>query len=92
MLGSSARGTGGANVARQIKSWVREVFDPEGEATILVSELTCSEPGCPPIETVIAIMRGPGSSEKYKIHRPSAEITRNDIAALAATNHESCAS
>ncbi len=92
MLGLSARGKGGADVARQIKSWVRETFDPEGQATILVSELTCSEPGCPPIETVIAIMRGPGTSEKYKIHRASAEITHADIAALASTNHGSCAS
>ncbi len=92
MLGLSARGKGGADVARQIKSWVREAFDPEGQATILVSELTCSEPGCPPIETVIAIMHGPGASEKYKIHRPSAEITRADITALVTTNHGSCAS
>jgi hypothetical protein len=92
MLGMSSRGVGGADVARRIKSWAREVFDPEGGATILVSELACSEPGCPPIETVIAILRGPQAHEKYKIHRPSAEITRADIVALAPTAIGSSAS
>lgn len=83
MLGMNSRATGGAEVARRIKSWARETFDPEGAATILVSELACSEPGCPPIETVIAILRGPSDNVKYTIHRPSAEITQTDIVALA---------
>lgn len=83
MLGMSSRSTGGGEVARRIKSWARDVFDPEGAATILVSELACSEPGCPPIETVIAILRGPNDTAKYTIHRPSAEITQADIVALA---------
>ena len=81
MFGKTSGGPPGAS-ARQIKIWTRELFDPAGEATILVSELTCSEPGCPPVETVIAIFRGADESVKYKIHRPSAEITRADVAQL----------
>jgi hypothetical protein len=83
MLGMNNRTTGGAEIARRIKTWARETFDPEGAATILVSELACSEPGCPPIETVIAILRGPNDHVKYTIHRPSAEITQTDVLALA---------
>jgi hypothetical protein len=76
-------GTGGAT-ARQIKDWVREQLALGEEVTILVSELACSEPGCPPIETVIALFRGREDTTKYTIHRPSAEITRADIASLFA--------
>ena len=75
---------GAAGSARQIKAWARELLAPADSDTILVSELACREPGCPPIETVIAVLRGPGDSTQYKLHRPSAEITREDIARLAA--------
>ncbi len=81
--GTANAGAAGAT-ARRIKDWVREIFAPGDDVTILVSELTCSEPGCPPIETVIALFRGKEQPIKYKIHRPSAEVTREDVAALAA--------
>jgi hypothetical protein len=81
MLGMKKAGASGA---RQIKEWAREVFAIGEEATIMVSELRCSEPGCPPVETVIAILDGPGEARQYKIHQPSAAVTRSDVAALAA--------
>lgn len=78
---------GGAATARRIKDWVREVLAPGDDVTILVSELTCSEPGCPPIETVIALFKGREEPTKYKIHRASADVTREDVVALAAGTH-----
>jgi hypothetical protein len=80
---AGAASVGGAATARQIKEWVRELFATGDDVTILVSELSCSEPGCPPIETVIALFQGRDSTTKFKIHRPSAEVTREDIARLA---------
>ena len=74
---------GGGTTARRIKDWARELFALGDEVTILVSELSCSEPGCPPVETVIALFRGKEEPTKYTIHRPSAEVTREDIAGLA---------
>ena len=73
----------GSSGARQIKTWAREAFDMSEDATIMVSELRCSEPGCPPVETVIAIMDGPGEARRFKIHQPSASVTRDDVAELA---------
>jgi hypothetical protein len=83
MFGSRNQG-GAGHCARRIKDWARELLGAGEEASILVSELACSEPGCPPIETVIAILDGPGSARRYKLHRPSAEVTREDVARLAA--------
>ena len=80
---ANATGSDGAATARRIKEWVRELLAPGDDITILVSELSCSEPGCPPIETVIALFQGRDSTTKFKIHRPSAEVTREDIARLA---------
>ena len=63
---------------RRVKEWAREVFDA-ADATVLVSQLACTEPGCPPLETVIAVLRGPGHSAQYKVHRPLVEVTREDL-------------
>jgi hypothetical protein len=70
--------------ARQIKAWAREVFALPAEASVLVSELTCTEPGCPPLETVIAVLSGPGQSTQYKVHEPMADVSREDLEELAA--------
>jgi hypothetical protein len=80
---TGASSAGGGVTARRIKDWVRELIAPGDDVTILVSELSCSEPGCPPIETVIAVFRGRDEPSKYTIHRPSAEVTRDDIAGLS---------
>jgi hypothetical protein len=82
MFRSGGANAGGAAAARRIKEWAREILPPDEEVTILVSELACSEPGCPPIETVIALFRGRESAVKHTVHRPSAEVTREDVERL----------
>jgi hypothetical protein len=47
--------TGGPQV-RDVKRWVRQAAGAPEEATIMVSELSCSEPGCPPYEVVTAVL------------------------------------
>lgn len=70
------------NKATEIKAWVRELLPLAPETTILVTELTCTEPGCPPLETVVAVLKGPGENVQQKIHRSVVEITKEDIATL----------
>ena len=45
----------------------------------MVSELRCSEPGCPPLETMIAVLDGPGRRRQFKFHKPIADVTQDDI-------------
>lgn len=72
------RGGDGAAVAR-VKGWVEELRSlAEGES-IMVVELRCSEPGCPPVETSISVLGGP-EPRQGKVHRPVAEVTREDVA------------
>jgi hypothetical protein len=33
------------------------------DTTVMVTELECREPGCPPIETVVAVLEGPGTTD-----------------------------
>jgi hypothetical protein len=68
---------------REVRAWARELFAVAQSETILVTELACGEPGCPPSETVIAVLTGPGRSRQYKIPRPVTTVTRDEVAALA---------
>ena len=42
------------NVERvaEIKEWAAEVFRLGADVSVMVAELRCTEPGCPPLETV----------------------------------------
>ena len=66
----------------QIKSWVSQAFDLSEDVSVMITQLQCTEEGCPPIETVIAIMDTPGKPRQYKIHKPLAEVKQTDIVSL----------
>lgn len=72
-------------LVEQVKSWVHQALHPDEDTSIMVTELRCSEPGCPPIETVIALLKTAHPTSQYKIHKAIAEITQTDIASLAST-------
>ncbi len=68
----------------QVKSWVSQAFDLSEDVSVMITQLQCTEEGCPPIETVIAIMETPGKPRQYKIHKPLAEVKQTDIVSLTA--------
>ena len=62
---------------KQLKSWVYQTLTLDESVHVSISQLTCTEPGCPPLETVIAVMTQPPKT--YKIHQPAAELEKNDV-------------
>lgn len=83
-------GRAGDDPARssRIKAWVAAAFALQEGTAVMVTELTCTEPGCPPIETVVAILDGPGRTRRYKVHKPIADVTEPDVTALAIHPHD----
>lgn len=69
--------------ADRIKSWACATWALPDEATVMVTELECREPGCPPIETVIVLLEGPGKTRQYKIHKSAGEVIQADVSDLA---------
>lgn len=67
--------------AARVKALVRAIVGDE--FTVMVTELACTEPGCPPVETVIALMH-PGAPDQRKIHKALAAVTADDVAAALA--------
>ena len=73
---------------RQVKDWTRQAFSLD-DAIVLVAEVACTEEGCPPVETVIAIMGGAGRVE-HRLHLRIVDITPAHLWQLAAGDHGCC--
>jgi hypothetical protein len=82
MLDALRKNSSQAALIRQIKSWVEKHPSTQG-CTILVTELKCTEPGCPPVETVIALLPETNSGmrkRQIKIHKPISEVSEGEVA------------
>lgn len=65
----------------RIKACFREVFEIGEETSLMVTELRCTEPGCPPVETVIAVL-DEGGTRQYKVHKSASDVSEEDIRKL----------
>lgn len=74
--------------AGQIKEWMRQAFDLGEDVIVMVSELRCLEEGCPPLETVIAIMREDGKQEMHKLYKAVHKVIERDVFKLANGTHK----
>lgn len=77
MLGFVDRSAAHAEALDRVRAWVRARFEL-GDAAILVAEVACAVPGCPPLETVIAFW----SNERrhhYKVFKPVRAVTEDDL-------------
>jgi hypothetical protein len=61
----------------RVREWVRARF-ALGDAAILVAQVACAVPGCPPIETVIAFW-AEERQHHFKVFKPVAEVTEDDL-------------
>jgi hypothetical protein len=62
----------------RVRRWTRARFKLADDETVMVSELSCSVPGCPPIETHVVFWT-PAGRHHFKIFRPLAETTEDDL-------------
>jgi len=65
-------------VLDRVREWTRLRFTLSDDTAILVSEIACALPGCPPLETVIAFWE---DEQRYhfKIFKPVAEVVTDDL-------------
>ncbi len=62
-----------------LKDLVAERFRLSEEDTIMVAELTCAVPGCPPLETVFAFWPADAARRHFKIFKPASDIVADDL-------------
>jgi hypothetical protein len=63
----------------RVRDWTRERFKLSGDAAIMVTEVTCALPGCPPLETVVAFWTASDTRHHFKVFKPVAEVVEDDL-------------
>jgi nitrate reductase delta subunit len=95
-IGFRRKPPGHAAAAERVREWVRERFALPQDAAIMVAEVSCAVPGCPPLETVVAFWTGNDTRHHFKVFKPLDEVVVDDLppawlkSALAETEGIGC--
>jgi len=65
-----------------VRAWAQELWAVGEDGYVMVTELRCLEPACPPHETVVLIARSGAPAVHHKLPKPAADIVRADLHAL----------
>jgi hypothetical protein len=63
----------------RVTAWTRERFALPPDAVVSVSELECSVPGCPPLETVVMFWTADGGHYHFKAFKRLEEVVAEDL-------------
>ena len=66
-----------------IRNWVADVLPVPQDAFVMVKQVECLEEGCPPVETIVAILSDHEGPKQWKIYKPISQIVQQDIQSLA---------
>jgi nitrate reductase molybdenum cofactor assembly chaperone NarJ/NarW len=78
MLGFSKKKSQNDAALARVRDWTRARFKLADDETIMVSEIACGVPGCPPVETHVVFWTVAGRHH-FKICKPLAETTEDDL-------------
>lgn len=96
MFGSFSQPNPSAEALARVRAWTQERFALESGETVLATQIACSVPGCPPLETVVSFWTRDGRRHHFKVFKPAAEVTQDDLPyswlkrALAAVDGDGC--
>jgi hypothetical protein len=63
----------------RVKEWVRARFALPDDAALVVAEVSCQLPGCPPLETAVAFWTEVGERRQFKIFKPVEQVREDDL-------------
>ena len=79
LFGRPKKGPGHFEALEQVKEWTRARFTLPPEAAIMVSEIECQLPGCPPLETAVAFWTADGTRHHFKLMKPVEEVVEENL-------------
>jgi hypothetical protein len=65
-------------VLDRVRAWTQARFKLTEDETVMVSEIACAVPGCPPIETHVVFWTALGRHH-YKVFKPLADVAEADL-------------
>ena len=79
MLGSFRKSPAQLQALDQVQVLTRERFKLDRDDVVLVTELVCALPGCPPLETVVAFWTDGDRRHHFKVFKPVAMVLGDDL-------------
>lgn len=71
--------------ALAVKKLVRDLLGLSPDTPVLLSEIACADPGCPLLETTIAVFPDAAPARRWRFTRPRAALTRMMLAQTLST-------
>jgi hypothetical protein len=78
-LGFSRRRPAHTEALARVREWTRERFRLGDAAAIIVTEIACGLPGCPPLETVVAFWTEDAKRHQFKVFKPVRDVVLDDL-------------
>ena len=63
----------------RVREMTRAGLKLAADTAIMVSEVSCALPGCPPRHTVVAFWTGNATRHQFKVFKPAAAVADDDI-------------
>ena len=80
----------------RVRAWTRERFGLADTSPVVVAEVACGLPGCPPLETVVAFWTEDDRRHQFKLFKPVVEVVYDELPfawlkdALVSTSEDDC--
>jgi hypothetical protein len=68
-----------AQALERVRTWTRQRFKLADEVPVVVAEVACGLPGCPPLETVVAFWTADDRRHQFKLFKPVQEVAYDDL-------------
>ena len=79
MLRSLKKSAAHLAAADRVKDWTRARFGLAPDAAVLVAQVSCTLPGCPPLETVVAFWTEGDRRHQFKLFKPLVDVSEEDL-------------
>lgn len=79
MLGNTRKSPQHLAALTAISRWTRERFRLPESCAVVVTEMDCALPGCPPLETVVAFWSADNTRHHFKIFKPALDVLPDDL-------------
>ncbi|MEV7383571.1 hypothetical protein [Streptomyces lydicus] len=63
---------------------MRRLLALDDDTAVVIRRLACTEPGCPPLETVIVVLPMEGEPRRWTVRRAPEQITEDELRTLLA--------
>jgi hypothetical protein len=78
-LGAFRKDAQQVSALERVKAWTRESLALAADDTILIAEMACGRPDCPPLETVVTFWIAGADRHVFKVFKPVAEVAFDDL-------------